>query len=125
MACLSYTLMMALGGNDAFFEKARQYVRDRLSLRYENSGSFRLLGRTIIHRPELHEVEVNQKGYVEDLKQVYIPAARRRNAESRLGPKELTQFRSIVQQLAWPARATMPSIAYDVAICSSPHLRLR
>ena len=29
--------------------------------------------------------------------------------------KELTEFRSIVQQLAWLARATMPSIAYDVS----------
>ena len=49
----------AWGGKGRFFDKARQYVRDRLSLRHENSGTLKMLGRTIIHRPKISGIKVN------------------------------------------------------------------
>ena len=47
-----------------------QHVRDRLSLPHENSGTFKLLGRTIIHRLKLVEIEVDQYEYIKELKQI-------------------------------------------------------
>ena len=82
-------MMMALGVVKDRSWKARDYVRSKLSLRHENSGTFKLLGRTIIHRPNLGEIEVRQYEYIKELKQIYIPAARRRNGESTLQPEEL------------------------------------
>ena len=44
-----------------------------------------------------------------------IPMARRKQSTSSLTPKELHDYRSLVGQLAWPARQVMPQLAYHVS----------
>ena len=39
---------------------------------------------------------------------------RMRQSNQKLTPAELTHYRSLVGQLAWPARETMPQLAYAV-----------
>ena len=44
-----------------------------------------------------------------------VPMARRKQSLSPLTPKELHDYRSLVGQLAWPARQVMPQLAYHVS----------
>ena len=53
--------------------------------------------------------------YLRGLERVFIPMSRRRQSTSPLTPKELHDYRSIVGQLAWPARQVMPQLAYHVS----------
>ena len=48
-------------------------------------------------------------------RQIKLPAERRKKSSDRLTDKELHDYRSIVGQLAWPARETMPQLAYLVS----------
>ena len=60
-------------------------------------------------------IDVHQDEYIAAIKKIYIPAARRRAPTSLLAKHELTQYKSVVQQLAWVVRSTMPIGSYDVS----------
>ena len=60
-------------------------------------------------------IEVDQHEYVKSLERVFVPESRRATPKAKLTPKELHDYRSITGQLAWPARETMPQIAYSVS----------
>ena len=49
------------------------------------------------------------------LKRVIVSKQRRSESKSPLTPKELHDYRSLVGQLAWPARESMPQLAYNVS----------
>ena len=53
--------------------------------------------------------------YIRTLEKVVIPTARRNQPKSPLTPVELHSYRSIVGQLAWPARNVMPQLSYAVS----------
>ena len=46
---------------------------------------------------------------------MYVPRERRNQPKSALTPDERHSFRSIVGQLAWPAKESMPQLAYAVS----------
>ena len=52
---------------------------------------------------------------IRGIERVMIPMARRQQSQSPLTPKELHDYRSLVGQLAWPARQVMPQLAYHVS----------
>ena len=58
---------------------------------------------------------VDQKSYVNDVKAVFIPTTRRADAASPLTVEEKSSLMSLVGQLAWAARESLPHIAYDVS----------
>ena len=60
-------------------------------------------------------IEVDMDKYLRGLERVMVPMARRKQSASPLTPKELHDYRSIVGQLAWPARQVMPQLAYRLS----------
>ena len=78
------------------------------------SGCFTFLGRTITQLDDMSFV-VSQETYVNDIKPVFIPKTRRAEASSTLTAEEKSALMSLVGQLAWAARESLPHIAYDVS----------
>lgn len=96
------------------FLEAQEKMRKMLKIRKEEYDSFYLLGRQATTLED-GTITVDSAKYMSTLQPVHVPAQRRRQATSSLEGKEITQYRSLVQQVAWPARTGLPSIAYDVS----------
>ena len=77
-------------------------------------GTFEFLGRWI-SQDKKHNITVTQHDYVKNIKPIYVPAARRRTPNALATDEEVTKYKSLVQQMAWPARSTLPGLAYDVS----------
>ena len=60
-------------------------------------------------------IEIDQHEYVRGLQKVSVSKERRTQPQSTLTAEELHHYRSIVGQLAWPARESMPQLAYAVS----------
>ena len=60
-------------------------------------------------------VELGQHAYVRALQKVTVSKERRSQSSHALTPKEKHDYRSLVGQLAWPARETMPQLSYAVS----------
>ena len=84
-----------------------------MNIKVEKTGTFEVLGRRVTHT--LQEIIVDQTEYVRKIQPVFIPTVRRKAKDSPLTRPELTQYQSLVQQLAWPARTTMPGLNYLVS----------
>ena len=76
-------------------------------------GSFNFLGRTVTQYDM--SFVVSQEPDVNDVKAVFIPKARRADAASAPIVEEKSSLMSLVGQLAWAARGSLPHIAYDVS----------
>ena len=96
------------------FELARSKLRKLLSIGKEQRGTFEFLGRHIVQEQDF-TIKVDQHDYVRKIKPVYIPATRRRSPTDTLTGTELSQYLSLVQQLAWPVRTTLVRHAYLVS----------
>ena len=101
------------GGKGVKFRAAQAKLRKMINIKTERAGRFTILGRDV----EQTEggISVNQHDYVKKMKPVYVPAARRRQPETALLAQEQTAFASLVAQLAWPARTTMPALTFAVS----------
>ena len=75
---------------------------------------FDFLGRHVTQRRDF-SIEVDMDKYLRGVERVTAPLTRRRQTTSKLTPKELHDYRSLVGQLAWPARQVMPQLAYHVS----------
>ena len=96
------------------YEKAREYVRQHLNIKTERTGEFDFLGRRIKQLAD-KTIEVQQWKYVEDIKPIFIPASRRRKPNSLATAEEKTRFKSLIQQMSWPARSSLPGLSFDVS----------
>ena len=101
-------------GSGKAFLGAQGIMRKLLKIRKEEFRTLYLLGRQVTSLKD-GAIKVGSLKYVSALKPVHVPAARRKNSSQRLVGKEMTQYRSLVQQLAWPTRTMLPSIAYKVS----------
>jgi len=101
-------------GEGPEFEKAMNYIRGKFTLGKEEKDDFDFLGRHVVQRKDF-TVELDQWAYIKALERVHVSKERRSNPKSPLTPKELHDYRSLVGQLAWPARDTMPQLAYNVS----------
>ena len=59
---------------------------------------------------------VSQETYVNVITPIFIPKTRRAEASSTLTAEEKSTLMSLVGQLAWAARESLPHIAYDVSV---------
>ena len=75
---------------------------------------FAFLGRTIKQHDD-YSFTISQEKYVEDVKAMYISKERRSQASSPVTAEEKGNLMSLVGQLAWAARESLPHIAYDVS----------
>jgi hypothetical protein len=100
-------------GEGKGFRKAQETLRRLMRFKVEKTGEFDLLGRHVAQTKE--GIRVDQWSYLKSLKPVLVSKERRRNREALLTPHEKTQFLSLTQQLAWPARVTLPDLNYFVS----------
>ena len=101
-------------GEGDTFERARSKLRELINIGKEQRGSFEFLGRHV-EQAEDYTIRVDQHEYVRKIKPIYIPASRRRTPSDSLTGVELSQYLSLVQQLAWPVRTTLVRHAYLVS----------
>ena len=104
----------AYAGEGPIFEKAMQHLRKKFIIGKEEFDDFVFLGRHVVQKKNF-EIEIDQKEYVQSLTKVAVSKDRRAQTKSRLTAKEEHDYRSIVGQLAWPARESMPQLAYSVS----------
>ncbi|CAK0857899.1 unnamed protein product, partial [Prorocentrum cordatum] len=102
------------GGTGERFARAKEIVREKLNVTKEKQGQFEFLGRRINQLPD-KSMEVDQHEYIEKMEKIFVPASRRKDPESKATEEELSKYRSLGQQLSWPARTTLPGLAYDVS----------
>ena len=96
------------------FERMRAHVRRTLNVKTEGKDSFKFLGRTITQHKDFTST-VDQKQYVMDIRPIYIPKERRAKPTAMATQQETTKYKSLVAQLAWPARCTLPGLAYEIS----------
>ena len=101
-------------GAGAEYDRVRAKIRAALNIKTECSGCFKFLGRVVTQHADYSSV-VDQKQYVLDIEPIHIPKQRRANPKAVATPAEVTKYKSLVAQLAWPARCTLPGLAYDVS----------
>ena len=104
----------AFSGEGPMFEKAMQHLRKKFTIGKEEYDDFTFLGRRVKQNKDF-SIEIDQHDYVKALTKVAISRERRSKPKEKLTAKELHDYRSIVGQLAWPARESMPQISYDVS----------
>ena len=96
------------------FAKAKEFVRKSLNVKKEKSGDFDFLGKHFVQDAE-GNVVIDQRAYVLGIQRMHLDARRRPEPSSVATAEEKTLFKSLVQQLAWPARSSMPELCYDVS----------
>ena len=102
------------GGRGAVFEKAKDYVRKHLNVKKEHQKEFTFLGKRI-RQDDAGNVLVDQPLYIKEIEPIYLPAHRRRDSQADATTEEVTKYKSLTQQLAWPARSSMPELCFDVS----------
>ena len=90
------------------------YCQSKFVIGKEEYDSFNFLGRQVRQNPDF-SIEVDQHEYVKGLQRVLVSKGRRSQPTSKLNHKELHDYRSLTGQLAWPAHASMPQLAYSVS----------
>lgn len=76
----------------------------------EKYRDLEVLGRHVAQSPE--GIYVDQWGYLKKMTPVPISKARRQCGDSPLVPSDMAQYLSLVQQLAWPPRSTLPGLCF-------------
>jgi len=69
----------------------------------------------VTQNPKTFETELTQRGYFDEVVPIPVDKRRRMHPEAPLEPTETKQLRSLVGKLAWPARETMPQLAFSVS----------
>ena len=101
-------------GEGPMWEKAMQRLRSRFTIGKEEYDDFTFLGRHVVQKPDC-SIEIDQHEYVKSIQRVPVLKERRSKPKETLSAKELHDYRSLVGQLAWPARESMPQLAYSVS----------
>ena len=106
-----------LCGDGARYKRALEELMKRAPLKvYKPQGShITFTGRKIGQDPHTKEISISQKGYFDDVEAIPVDRQRRKRLNDKLTEKEMTQLRSLVGKLAWPARETMPQLGFGVS----------
>ena len=90
-------------------------LQKRAPLKVFKKQALRSTGRTVTQDPKTHEIDLTQKGYFDEVRPIPVDKQRKARLEAQLTAHETKQLRSLIGKLAWPARETMPQIAFDVS----------
>lgn len=103
-------------GKGPKYDKAMEEIRKTFEVTEDkiHASSFTFLGRDL-EQMEDFSVKISQRQYLADLKPIQIPKSRRAEPEAPLLPHEIGDLRSLVGQLAWPAKVCYPQLSYDVS----------
>ena len=102
------------GGSGPLYDRVIRETLAKFTVGKTQEDEFDFLGRHVTQRKDF-SIEVDMDKYLRNVERVQIPMSRRKQSSSPLTPKELHDYRSIVGQLAWPARQVMPQLAYHVS----------
>ena len=102
------------GGSGPEYDACVAKTRQAFKLGSEKEWDFEFLGRHVVQHED-YSISVDQHAFVQGLHHIHIPKDRRRNSKGRLTAKEEHDYRSLVGQLAWPARESMPGLSYVVS----------
>ena len=114
MFCL-YVDDACFGGKGQYYEDVLEKTMARSNIGRQSKFEFDFLGRHVKQDPKDFHIEIDMEDYCSKLEKVFVPMARRRTPKAPLTPTELSHYRSLVGQLAWPARQCMPQLAYHVS----------
>ena len=98
------------GGGPHYEESLRKLKRCAPLKICENNQDIRFTGRSVKQDKKTKEIVLTQKGWA-----VPIEKRRKANVDSPMTPLAVKQVRSLIGKLAWPARETMPALAFDVS----------
>ena len=101
-------------GEGPIWEKAMNHLRSKFTIGKEEYGEFTFLGRRVKQNADF-TIDLDQHAYVRALKKVHISKERRSQSGQQLNAKEKHDYRSLVGQLAWPGRETMPQLSHAVS----------
>ena len=102
-------------GSGKHYEKSLEKLQTRAPLKVWKNQGLRFTGRSVTQNPKTHEIDLTQRGYFDDVEPIPVDKRRRAHPEAALTAVEIKQLRSLIGELAWPARETMPQIAFDVS----------
>ena len=102
------------GGTGTVFQQPMEQLKQTLTIGAERQDDFTFLGRHVVQKQDF-TIEIDQHEYVMQLEKIKLTKERISKPTSKLTDKELHDYRSIVGQLAWPARESMPQLAYSVS----------
>ena len=77
-------------------------------------NNFNFLGRSVTQQPD-GTVHVTMQTYLDDVKPIFITKARRSKGTEAVTSAEKTELMSLVGQLAWVARESLPQVSFDVS----------
>jgi hypothetical protein len=102
------------GGEGRYWDATIADCLKQFKIGNEKKDEFDFLGRHVKQNADF-SIEIDQHQYIENLQKVFVPKSRRVTPTSKLTAEELSSYRSLVGQLAWPARETMPELCYAVS----------
>ena len=77
-------------------------------------GNFSFLGRAVTQQPD-GSVHITMQNYLDDVQPIFVTKPRRADSQQAVTSSEKTELMSLVGQLAWVARETLPQIAFEVS----------
>ena len=103
-------------GDGPEYERAMKEIHESFEIAPDKQHieNFTFLGRKLEQQMD-HSIHVSQPNYLDEVKSIYVPKARRATGDSPVTSAEKTELMSLGGQLAWIARETMPQIAYEVS----------
>ena len=103
-------------GDGAAYQKAMEDILKEFDIKEDKMKhtAFTFLGRNVSQQPD-KSIHVSMPNYLDDVKPIFIPKIRRSTPDQAVTGPEKTELMSLVGQLAWVARETLPQIAYEVS----------
>ena len=103
-------------GEGEEYEKAMDKILKTFDIKEDKrkEGHFSFLGRQVAQQPD-GTVYVTMQTYLDEVKPIFITKARRSTNDAAVTGAEKTELMSLVGQLAWVARESLPQIAFDVS----------
>ena len=103
-------------GEGEEYEKAMDKILKTFDIKEDKrkEGHFNFLGRQVAQQPD-GTVYVTMQTYLDEVKPIFITKARRSTNDAAVTGAEKTELMSLVGQLAWVARESLPQIAFDVS----------
>ena len=102
------------GDGSPTWQKARKMFLSKLRIKKLVKNNIVHLKRRITRQPD-GGIKVDFKEAVARLKPIFVPKQRRMQAESPVSEEERTRLRSLIGELAYPAREGFPQVGYDVS----------
>ena len=102
-------------GYGSYHEGSLKELQKRAPLKVFKKQALWFTRRTVTQDQKTHEIELTQKGYFDEVQPIPIDKKRKTQLGAPLTVHETKQLRSLIGKLAWPARETMPQIAFGVS----------